>query len=936
MKRKGKTRKDFPKTGKPLTGKPIAGNLGHPPHIAGFYIVYPYGHHFKPKVLIMKLSTLFCIFLLFLSTSCKDSKKKKNPADPCNPNPCTESFRTRCEVQGSQALCFCDSGYVEQGEQCVPADSCDPNPCTEPNRTQCTLVGGAVQCNCDPGTVLVNNTCEPVSLPSCESCDLECPQNSRCDFVAGQGATCVCNPGYQDHDKNGTCEPGCPLANPTCGSTQYCSDRSGTATCVEYVKPPIYIAFHWHMHQPIYWPYESIVQTEQLRQGDMGYSVYEIHNHRHGPYTDWPKNAVGAGLSLPHLGAQVSLSGSLIENLNNMEAAGAGFYGWKNPWMESRTWRTTLDNPRLDIVLFGYHHPLMGLIDERDIRLQIQTHRRLIGQVFGQMDSRGIFPPECAFTPRMIPALVAEGIEWTMVDNIHFDRAHRDYPWVPQSNLLPPNRADQLNDAPTGWLQLNDIWAPSKVASPWGYQPHWVEYRNPETCEVSRIIAVPAARYEGNEDARGGFGALQYDAVLSQHEPYNTNPDRPMLIVLHHDGDNYGGGTDSYYHSNFHAFVSWVQANPDRFVATTIQDYLDMFPPADYDLIHVEDGSWSGADNGDPEFAKWNGKPVNGYSPDRNSWAVITAAKNRVLTAEAIEAPGSIDDIMYGTGNDTARAWHFLLNGETSCYWYWDGEAAWDSHPTRASNQAVSHADAVIARGQDTVPPTIYAPQRIPYNPGMDGEPSDFQVWTLVYDVSGLSRVTLFYRVDDDGVRDWANDLYAGGSWQVVTMTGRSVPSQLALTPTYMADLHEATITGVRNRLVDYFVEAEDTLGHIARSPIRHVWVGDTGGPGGDLFVPAEPTSSDVITVYWHEPGFLHWGINGWQLPPEHYWPTGTVPFGDGQAVQTPLSGPDGDGRYSVQIGPFNQTPVTQVDFVFFIPPDSWPLSPDGVIPVSN
>ena len=34
------------------------------------------------------------------------------------------------------------------------------------------------------------------------------------------------------------------------------------------------------------------------------------------------------------------------------------------------------------------------------------------------------------------------------------------------------------------------------------------------------------------------------------------------------------------------------------------QDYLGMYPPDPNDVIHVEDGSWSGADNGDPEFSE--------------------------------------------------------------------------------------------------------------------------------------------------------------------------------------------------------------------------------------------------------------------------------------------------------------------------------------------
>jgi hypothetical protein len=30
----------------------------------------------------------------------------------------------------------------------------------------------------------------------------------------------------------------------------------------EGANPPIYIAFLWHMHQPIYWLYENIMQTQ--------------------------------------------------------------------------------------------------------------------------------------------------------------------------------------------------------------------------------------------------------------------------------------------------------------------------------------------------------------------------------------------------------------------------------------------------------------------------------------------------------------------------------------------------------------------------------------------------------------------------------------------------------------------------------------------------
>ncbi len=805
-------------------------------------------------------------------------------ADPCDPNPCDEPNRSVCRAEGDGFTCECDPGFHEEDDACVedvvcdPAttcsgngactgvglecacdtgysgdhcdacatgyhdeagacvedvvDPCDPNPCQDANRTVCTPDGqGGHTCACDPG--FQDSDADGTCWPNCETAGLSCGAGEHCAIVGGQAAcvadqdTCPCDPWEQDNDGDGICAPTCTEAGLACGAEQICSDESGTAQCVAGQRPPIHIAFHWHMHQPIYWPYEDIAVTEANNR--MGFSVYQVHFDRSGPYGTWPRDAVDAARAMAHAGAQVSFSGSLMENLNNMAAAGAWGAGWQAPWIEANGWDTAEGNPRLDIVAFGYHHPLMGLIDEADIRLQLAAHREARVRNFGVARSKGLFPPECAFSERMIPALAAEGIEWVLVDNIHFDRAHRCYPWVPESNLPPPNPADQLNAAATDWVQLNDLWAPSRVAAPWGYRPHWVEYVDPGTGQATRIVAVPAARYEGNEDARGGFGALQYEAVMSQYEHLNTDPDHPMLVVLHHDGDNYGGGTDSYYHANFSNFVNWVQGQPDRFVTTTIQDYLDRFPPAADDVIHVEDGSWAGADNGDPEFLKWNGDPnADGYSPDRNSWAVLTAVKNRVLTAEAIQPHTSIADVVDGTGSDTDRAWHFLLNAETSCYWYWDFSEGglWDSHPTRAANQAATFADSVIGAGADTVGPTIYLPQREPYNPGLGLDPSDFWVWTYVYDLSGLTQVQLHLRVDADGQRDAANEVYSGGTWQVLPMQASDVPSQTDPAPAYKASGYQAQVSGLSGVLVDYFVSAEDGQGNQSRSPLMHVWVG--------------------------------------------------------------------------------------------------------------
>jgi hypothetical protein len=668
-----------------------------------------------------------------------------------------------------------------------------------------------------------------------------------------------------------------------------------------HAAEPIHVGFLWHMHQPIYYPGENITQTDAA--GHFSFSVTDVHNQRFGPYTTWPKDAIdAAAAALPHSGAQVSFSGSLIENLNTLEAAGVSggmWNNWDTAYNQAQSLNTSLGNPRLDLVGFGYYHPLMPLLDERDMRMQIKLHKHAYQQTWGTTPtySLGMFPPETAFSDRMIPALVAEGMEWVLVDNIHFDRATVNYPYNAGSNIIPPNKADQINPDPAAsggaWVQLNNLWAPSKVSAPFSYQPHNVQYVNPNTGGATKIVAVPGARYEGNEDGRGGYGAFLYEQVMDQYLQYNTDPSRPMLVVLHHDGDNYGGGSEAYYHSNFQNMVNWAASSPNYDV-TTIQDYLERYPVPANDVIHVESGSWAGADAGDPEFKKWLGDPnASGWSPDRNSWAVLTAAKNRVFTADDAAPYSSLQNIMVGGGTPTEKAWHYLLQAQASDYWYWDGTEVWDSNVTRGSNLAVAQANQVLTPAvlaSETTPPSVFLPQREAYNPGgiewgTTPQPSDFEVWTYAYDVSGLTSVTLKWRADSDGVNPIAstqNETYIGGAevgaWNSVSMSSSDVPPPgNILSPTYRALRYGGMIEGQQNALIDYYVEAVDGRGNITRSDIQHVWVGNsTSEPGGNV-VQIEPNpavAGQSLAITYSPAGrplagasqvYLHYGFNNWQ-----------------------------------------------------------------------
>ena len=670
-----------------------------------------------------------------------------------------------------------------------------------------------------------------------------------------------------------------------------------TISVASFAQEKIEIGFLWHMHQPTYRPGQSIFETEN--SGAFSFSIVDVHNERFGPYSTWPRNAIQSGLSLPNLGASVSFSGSLIRNLDALAQAGVNggqWNNWNSSYLQAANYHTNLGNRRLDIVNFGFNHPLMPLLDSRDIEMQIRLQKHIHNRRFpGIPFSKGIFPPETAFSTRIIPALVNEGIEWVIADSIHIERATEGYPHSNASGIFKPNKADQVNQSleSTGaqWVNLNGLWAPTAVAAPFAYRPHYVQHVDPASGALTQMIVVPGARYEGNEDGRGGFGALQYEAVMSQYLHLNDDPAHPMFVLLHHDGDNFGGGSESYYHGNFNAMVNWLQGNQD-FNVTTIQDYLDRFPVEPGDLIHIENGSWAGADAGDPEFRRWLGDPgTNGFSPDRNSWAVLTAARNRVFTADDLVPATNLDNIINGIGTNSERAWHTLLQAQGSDHWYWDGTEVWDSNVTLGSNEAVLHADQVINQfsGLDNTPPTVFVPQREPYNPGdfefgSSPEPSDFEVWTFAYDVSGLSSVVLNYRIDTDGqnpINSVQNETYLGGTevgpWISVEMNASELPTNPSILPaTYKAQRFGAMITGLENVLVDYYVSAIDNNGIITRSDIQHVWVGDgnVNNNGTSVTVTPDPVvaGSSVEVRYTSSGGplanepnvFIHYGINNW------------------------------------------------------------------------
>ncbi|HQQ61854.1 MAG TPA: hypothetical protein PKU89_11010, partial [Kiritimatiellia bacterium] len=172
---------------------------------------------------------------------------------------------------------------------------------------------------------------------------------------------------------------------------------------------PIHVTYLWHMHQPIYYPYESPGTIDANTR--FTFSVQGVWDgDRVNAYQHWPKTAVqqGADKNMEHAGAQMSFSGSLAENNKNLWG---GNYNWAGDVRWARnSLKTSLNNSRLDVVGIPYHHSLMPLTCKESMIMQIRLHKEQYKEVWdtGGAYSKGFWPPECAFAEWIIPALVAE------------------------------------------------------------------------------------------------------------------------------------------------------------------------------------------------------------------------------------------------------------------------------------------------------------------------------------------------------------------------------------------------------------------------------------------------------------------------------------------------------------------------------------------------
>lgn len=669
------------------------------------------------------------------------------------------------------------------------------------------------------------------------------------------------------------------------------------------------------MQQPNYWPekskenpnrYQTIFESFNLKASGDTWNVYEDgKSHplndleeifgkydRVKAYQYGPKNSVQTLLGLPNGGAQVNYSGCLIENVNSLADAGVWGYnqGWENDFTQAKNWQTSGGQPRMDLTGFTFHHALAPLISERALRMELKTHKLISTETFGGGYSKGFWPAECSFSERIIKVLVQEGFEWSVIANSHLARTLNDYPLTYGTsgvNIDPPNAADKVATNGNNWWNGQIDGRGGSFAAPYTYQAHKAVYVDPETGIEFKMDVVPMADLLSYQNGFSSMGTGEIDKNIA---PF-SDESHPSIVLLAHDGDNAWGGGDSYYQESVPGFAN--AAASKGYDPTTIQQFLTSYPVPENDVVKVEDGSWVNAANdwGHPQFINWLWplyNPTtyrfnpNGWTEDARNWAVITAAENYVLTAE--DLAGAINTAQVINPSTTAssaeKAWHFFLPSLTSGYMYYGKAIDMEVKQTLAGNIAIEHALDVISQQPDvdTTHPSVFIPQRFPYNPGGKGfgpiygykevqNSSDFHIWTFAHDINGLSSIEVKYRTDSDGINpisDNVNDTYIGGegvsAWTSQSMTQKAFPKDnvtndpeidLFMLPTAIADLCYAEIKGLSNVLVDYYVEATDTKGNVFKTPIQHVFVGEFNSTD-EVIVSVTPESGnhpDAIEV---------------------------------------------------------------------------------------
>ncbi|RKH14460.1 alpha-amylase [Corallococcus sp. CA047B] len=263
-----------------------------------------------------------------------------------------------------------------------------------------------------------------------------------------------------------------------------------------------------------------------------------------------------------------------------------------------------------------------------------------------------------------------------------------------------------------------------------------------------------------------------------------------------------------------------------------------------------------------------------------NHWQPTTALDSQVTHAGnqlnpwmySFPVKGDAANDWAGGANPAELSWYFLLPAMDSGFGYYDENVDDIVKPTLSFNQSLYFSKPYVQDRltQDRTGPSVWWPQRWPYNPGSANTDKSegwtlhhfnnvFGLYTYAHDVSGIASIKARVRVhtaksidptdNTHKVYDPAALKTAGvpnietarvGAWVDHPLKRRDLrpsmngvswqPAHLAVMAKVPAqetgDLYYVTVGSYRDQLLDYYIEATDTRGNVTRSEIQSVYVG--------------------------------------------------------------------------------------------------------------
>ncbi len=468
---------------------------------------------------------------------------------------------------------------------------------------------------------------------------------------------------------------------------------------------------------------------------------------------------------------------------------------------------------------------------------------------------------------------------------------------------------------------------------PFASTPHWVQYVNPDTGVSSKIVGIPVAQAESWEEGYLGqvkasalkpfegltpqkqFFVIAHDGDNSSGRAGSEETWRNAGNVTYSDSGVKGQGIDEYLRTNLPAANDIVHVQDGSWI-----DTRDSSSDPTWYHWRLPFGIWKS------QFSAFNNANQTQLAPKKNlsgvddgmtvslekgyhylerNFALLQAALNYAKTAEQIwleENPNhwqpttALDNQITHPGNQlnpwmmsypvkgnpltnyagganpAELSWYFLLPAMDSGFGYYDENVDDNVKPTLSFNQSLYFSKPYVQQklAKDKTGPSVWWPQRYPYNPG-SANVSKAEGWTLhhfnnkfaiysyAHDVSGIASMKVKVRVHNAKRATATDNTYKVydpaalqaqgvpnidaskvGEWEEYDMTMRDLTPDIngvAWQPSSqfvmdkvpaqeIGNLYYTYLSDYRDQLLDYYIESTDTKGNVTRSDIQQVYVG--------------------------------------------------------------------------------------------------------------